>query len=406
MVESLEAAQAQVPGAARKALSGNKAVAMAVRDLDVDVVAAYPITPQTTMVEAISELIAQGELDAEIIHVESEHSAISAAAGATAVGARSFTATSSQGLALMHEVLHIVSGLRMPTVMAVAMRALSAPISIWNDHSDVMNARDTGWVIYLVSSAQEAYDTLVMAYRIAEDPDVRLPVMVAYDGYVTSHTTEPVVVEGRERVLSFAPKRVTWDKLDPENPITIGTLASPEYYYEIKYQQHRAMLNALETARRVEEEFSRVFHRRYGLVQSYRAEDAQVVLLVTASYWDNARVAVEKARGEGVKAGLVKLRLYRPLPVEELAHALGSAGVVGVVDRAISWGLPNAGPLYNEVSTALRDRVGARFQSIVAGIGQRTMLVEDFVKLFKLLDERMRGGRYSEETLFYGVRGA
>lgn len=390
----------------RKPLSGNKAVALAVRDLDVDVIAAYPITPQTTMVEAISELVARGELDAEIIHVESEHSAISAAAGATAVGARSFTATSSQGLALMHEVLHIVSGLRIPTVMAVAMRALSAPISIWNDHSDVMNARDTGWVIYFASSAQEAYDTLLMAYKIAEHPDVRLPVMVAYDGYVTSHTTEPVVVEGRERVLSFAPKRVTWDKLDPDKPITIGTLASPEYYYEIKYQQYHAIMGALDVARRVEKEFASAFGRRYGVVQTYRADDAEVVLLVTASYWDNARVAVEEARRNGVMAGLVKLRLYRPLPVEELEKAVKEASVVGVIDRAISWGLPNAGPLYNELYTVLRPRVPAVFKSIIAGIGQRTMLVEDFTRLFKWLDDQKTRGESDNTSLFYGVRGA
>ncbi|MEB3755636.1 MAG: ferredoxin oxidoreductase, partial [Desulfurococcales archaeon] len=213
-----------------KPMSTNSAIATAVRDLDVDVVSAYPITPQTTVVEKIAEYIANGELDAEMIHVESEHSALSAAIGSAAAGARSFTATASQGLALMHEILHIASGGRVPVVMSVATRALSAPISIWNDHSDVMNARDSGWIIAFVSSAQEAYDTVIQAFKVAEDPEVLLPFMVVYDGYLMSHTMEPVVTEDREKVLAYAPKRDYPYKLDPQKPLTIGTITDPNWY--------------------------------------------------------------------------------------------------------------------------------------------------------------------------------
>jgi len=232
-------------------LSTNYAVAYAVKDLDVDVVAAYPITPQTTVVEKISEFVANGELDAEFIHVESEHSAMSATIAAALTGARAFTATASQGLALMHEMLYIAAGLRAPVVMSVAMRALSAPISIWNDQSDVFGSRDSGWVIYFAHTAQEAYDTLIQAYRLAEDPDVLLPVMVAYDGYVMSHTTEPVVTESRSEVLKFAPKRPYPYRLNPDKPVTIGAIVPPEYLYEIKYQNVKAMEGVRQAVRQV-----------------------------------------------------------------------------------------------------------------------------------------------------------
>ncbi len=388
-----------------QALTTNKAVAMAVRDADVDVVAAYPITPQTTVVESIAEMIANGELDAEIIHVESEHSALSAVVGSSATGARVFTATSSQGLELMHEILHIASGLRLPIVMSVAMRALSAPISIWNDHSDVMNARDTGWIIFFVSSAQEAYDTVLQAYKIAEDPSVHLPVMVAYDGYLMSHTAEPVRIEGREKAQRFVPRRADRDVLNPDKPVTMGPIAYPEYYYEFKYQQVKAMENALKAAARVGKEFEEVYGRRYGLVETYLTSDAEIALLVTSSYWDNARLAAQIARREGIKAGVIRLRLYRPFPLEDLWREVKNLEVLGVIDRAISYGAHPSGPLAMEITAALHGRKAPVIQSIIAGIGQRVMLLEDYVRLYKLLDEIKRGVRRPDDTIFYGVRG-
>ncbi len=385
-------------------LTTNKAVAEAVKDADVDVVSAYPITPQTTVVERISELISSGDLDAEIIHVESEHSAISAALGASAAGARVFTATSSQGLALMHEILHIASGLRLPVVMSVATRALSAPISIWNDHSDVMNARDTGWIMIFVSTAQEAYDTVLQAYKIAENPDVRLPVMVIYDGYLMSHTTEPVIVDGREKAMMYIPKKITWDTLDIDNPITMGVIANPDYYYEIKYQQVVAMEKALKVIEEADEEFSKIYGRKYGLIESYRVEDAEVAIMAASSYYSNLKAAVDKLRERGEKVGAIKLRVYRPFPREELYHTVEHLEVLGIIDRAISYGAKPSGPLANEVSASMQYRDSPVIQSIIAGIGQRKMLIEDFIKLYEILLERKKKKEYSEESLFYGVR--
>ena len=387
-----------------KALSANEAVAEAVKDLDVDVIAAYPITPQTPVVEKLAEYVANGLLDAEFIHVESEHSALSAVLGASAVGARSFTATSSQGLLYMHEVLHIASGLRLPIVMGVATRALSAPISIWNDHSDIMNVRDSGWVIYFVSSAQEAYDTTIMAYRLAENPEVLLPVMVVYDGFIASHAIEPVRVEGRNAALEFAPKKVSWETLNPQKPVTMGAITSPDYYYEIKYQQVVAMERALEKAREVEREFGARFGRGYGLVEEYMMDDAEIALLVTASYWDNARIAVELARKRGFKAGALKLRLYRPFPREELLESIKNLKVLGIIDRAISYGARPSGPLAAEIIASVREKSNVVVQSIVAGIGQRAMHIDDYLRLFERLKELQERGERPDTTLFYGVR--
>ncbi len=384
-------------------LSTNSAIAHAVKDLDVDVVAAYPITPQTTVVEKIAEFIADGELEAEMVHVESEHSALSATVAAALTGARAFTATASQGLELMHEILHIASGLRAPIVMSVAMRALSAPISIWNDHSDVMNARDTGWIIFFVSSAQEAYDTVIQGYRIAEDSDVLLPVMVAYDGYVMSHTMEPVVTEDRDSVLAYAPKRSFPYKLDPEKPVTLGALADPDWYYEIKYQIVEAMRRALGKAREADEEFGRRFGRKYGLVECYMCEDAKSLIVAASSYAATLKAVLPRAWEEGVKVGLLRLRLYRPFPEDLVVDALSRVDSVLVIDRAISYGAPYQGPLANEFSgLILKHGLGVNLVSVVAGIGQRRMVDDDFLKLARLAWEARTVRK--PETIFYGVR--
>ena len=385
-------------------LNSNKAVAEAVKDADVDVVAAYPITPQTTVVERISELISNGDLDAEIVHVESEHSAISTVIGASAAGARVFTATSSQGLALMHEILHIASGLRLPIVMTVATRALSAPISIWNDHSDIMNARDTGWIILFVSSAQEAYDTVIQAYKIAENPEVHLPVMVVYDGYVMSHTTEPVVPAGRELVLQYISKKITWNTLNVDSPVTMGVIADPRFYYEIKYKQFVAIHDSISIIEKADEEFKKFFGRGYGLIEAYKTEDAEVALLATSSYYTNLKAAVDRLREKGFKVGAIKLRLYRPFPKEKLYSLVKDLEVLGIIDRAISYGASPSGPLANEIAASLQYRKGPVIQSIIAGIGQRRMLIEDFEKLYHIILERKKKGEFSEESLFYGVR--
>ncbi len=386
----------------RAGLTTNYAVAHAVKAVDVDVVAVYPITPQTTIVEKIAEFIHGGELRAELIHVESEHSALSAAVGAAAAGARTFTATSSQGLEYMHEVLHIASGLRLPIVMAVPTRALSAPISIHNDYSDIMNARDTGWAILIASTAQEAYDTVIQAYRIAEHPDVQLPVMMAYDGYLMSHTLEPVELYHEEHVRGFVPRRDRRNVLDVRSPITLGAFATPDNYYEFKYQQEVALRNVEGVLREVEADFAARFGASYGPVEAYRLEDADYALVTYGgAATGNARMAVDMARERGIRAGLLRVRLYRPFPSAPIVAALAGVKAFAVIDRAIAYGSPAPGPLYKDVATALyMEGLTVPGISVVHGIGQRAMYVEDFYGVIRMLAE----GAGTGKVLFLGLR--
>ncbi|MCE4620520.1 MAG: ferredoxin oxidoreductase [Desulfurococcales archaeon] len=391
----------------RLPLSSNYAAAYAVKDLDVDVIAAYPITPQTTVVEKIAEFIANGELNAEMIHVESEHSALSATIAASAAGARAFTATASQGLELMHEILHIASGLRLPVVMSIATRALSAPISIWNDYSDLMNTRDTSWITLIASSAQEVYDSIVQAYRIAEDPEVMLPVMVAYDGYLMSHTYEPVLVpEDNKPILDYAPKNYNRIKLDPERPISMGTLTGPEWYYEFKYQQVVAMKKALEKARKADEEFKARFGRGYGLIETFNVEDADVVIVAYGGLYGTVIEAIEPLVEKGVKVGAMRLRLWRPFPVEDVKKALGNAKLVTVIDKAISYGARIAGPVALEVmSSFYHDEAKPMIMSVIAGIGQRRITEDTIREIVDYSFKVLGRGRAPEESLYWGVRG-
>ncbi len=391
----------------RLPLNANYAVAHAVKDSDVDVVAAYPITPQTTVVEKISEFIANGELDAEMIHVESEHSALSACVGASAAGARVFTATAAQGLELMHEILHIASGLRLPIVMTIATRALSAPISIWCDYSDVMNARDASWVTMFVSSAQEAYDSVIQAFKIAEHPDVLLPVMVAYDGFIMSHTYEPVLVaEDPAPIREFIPKRRDRIVLDPEKPVTMGPIAMPEWYYEIKYQQVEAMKNAYRVVKETIDEFAKRFGRRYPVVETYRLEDAEIGILTYGAIYGTLREAIDIMRSKGMKVGAIKLRLWRPFPYEEVLQAIKHLKLLIVADRAISYGARIAGPVALEImSSLLYESERPEVMSVVIGIGQRTVTEEDFEQIAKLGAKWLEEKRIPRETIYWGVRG-
>jgi len=383
----------------REALTGNYAAAYAVKAVDVDVIAVYPITPQTTIVEKLSEFVANGELNAEIVHVESEHSALSAVVGASAAGARVFTATSSQGLELAHEVLHIASGLRLPIVMAVPARAISAPISIHNDYGDVMNARDTGWVIYIAATAQEVYDTVIQAYRVAES--VLLPVMVAYDGFLMSHTVEPVELNDEDEVRKFVPRTLRPYTLNPKRPVTLGALASPDWYYEFKYQQVEAMREAYKVAKDVDAQYKAKFGRGYGVVETYRMEDADYAIVAYGgAAYGNARAAADLARERGIAAGVVRIRLYRPFPTADVLRALSGVKAFAVVDRAIMFGSPAEGPLYKDIATAMyMHGVDKPAVNIIHGIGQRAMYVEDFYKVYTMLREGPK-----REVVFMGVR--
>ncbi len=405
------AAEARLEARQKKriALTGNYAVAYAVKSVDVDVVAAYPITPQSPIVEKISEYIANGELDAEMIHVESEHSALSALVGASAFGARVFTATSSQGLEFMHEILYIVSGLRLPIVMALANRALSAPLNIWNDYGDAMSARDTGWIMIFDETVQEAHDAVIIAYRIAEHPDVLLPVMVTLDGYILSHTVEPVEPVEREEALRYAPKRPRGYRpvLDPDKPITMGIVSTPDYYYEFKRQQVEAMRNSVPVIEEALRDFCKMTGRCYERVEPYRMDDAEYVLVSMGATFGNVRAAVDKLRREGVKAGGLKIKVFRPFPADLLAKYLGSGNVkaVGVLDRAVSIGSVTEGPVFNEVVTALALRgIQLPMVSFVHGLGGRDIFTDEVVQMFKILMEHASRGQSATQTYFIGVR--
>jgi len=382
-----------------EALTSNYAVAYAVKAADVDVIAVYPITPQTTIVEKLSEFVANGELNAELIHAESEHSALSAVVGAAATGARVFTATSSQGLELAHEVLHIASGMRLPIVIAVPTRAVSAPISIHNDYGDVMNARDTGWVILIAASAQEVYDTVIQAYRLAES--VYLPVIVAYDGFLMSHTVEPVELNEEEEVRKFLPRVVRPYTLNPKRPVTMGPLASPDWYYEFKYQQVLALREAYKIAKEVDAEYGRRFGRSYGVLETYRMEDADYAIVTYGgAAFGNAKAAADMARERGIAAGVVRVRLYRPFPTADILKALAGVKAFAVLDRAIMFGSPAEGPLYKDIATAMfMNGVDKPALNVIHGIGQRTMYVEDMYKIYTMLRDQPR-----KEVIFMGVR--
>ncbi len=385
----------------RLGLSGNYAVAYAVKMADVDVIAAYPITPQTTIVEKLSEFVANGELEAEYINVESEHSALSACVGASLTGARVFTATSSQGLAYMHEVLFMASGLRTPIVMANVNRALSSPLNIWNDHSDAMAERDAGWIQLWVTSAQEAFDATLEAFKIAED--VLLPVMVNLDGFILSHTYEPVVLPDEGLVREFVPSRPLQNRVSPKFAHSIGVVGPPEAYYEMKYQVVDAIEKSRKKIRDVDKEFGERFGREYKFVNGYMMEDAEYALVIMGALTGTAKAVASGLRKEGEKAGVLSIRCFRPFPKEEIAALLGDLKGVGVVDRAVTPGGPS-NPLFAEVATALYER-GSRplLQSFVAGLGGRDVPADDFKSMFGLLKDVVREGK-SRPCVYVGLR--
>jgi pyruvate ferredoxin oxidoreductase alpha subunit len=386
----------------RMGLSGNYAAAYAVKMADVDVIAAYPITPQTTIVEKLSEFVANGELDAEYINVESEHSALSACVGASLTGARVFTATSSQGLAYMHEVLFMASALRTPIVMANVNRALSAPLNIWNDHSDAMAERDSGWIQLWASSAQEVFDTTVEAFKIAED--VQLPVMVNLDGYIVSHTYEPVNIPDEEEVRKYIPSKPMKNRLSPSLAYSIGVVGPPEYYFEMKYQAIDAMERSRVRIREIESDFNKRFGRSYDDIYTYFMDDAEYVLLTMGSMTGTARVVAESLRSRGEKVGVVAIRTFRPFPSERLAGILGDVEGVGIMDRATTPG-GSSSPLYEDVASCLYS-VQKRpiLQGFVAGLGGRDVSIGEFEMMFMATKEAAKSGR-PKPSIYVGLRG-
>jgi len=389
--------------AKREGLEVSVAVGDAAMLSDVDVVSAYPITPQTHIVEHLAELVANGELKAAYIPVESEHSAMSACIGASAVGARTFTATAAQGLELMHEVLYVASAMRFPMVMTVANRALSAPISIWGDHSDAMAVRDTGWIQIFVENGQEAVDNVICGFRIGEDKRVLLPVMIHLDGFALTHVIEPIELPDKKDVDQFLPPFKYPLPLDPEKPVTMGALGSPFIYTEVKWGQEINLEKAKSVTLEVWQEFDKLFGRKYSPIEQYRTEGAKTLLLTMGSYSETAMVAVDKMRGDGKEVGLLKLRLWRPFPYEELREVVKDADTLIVLDRAISFGGPG-GPVCSEIKAALyEEKKRPRIIGFVGGLGGRDISMAGFEEIVNRGIEIARTGSEREFEI-YGVR--
>jgi len=385
-------------------LTGDEAIAYAVKQSKVDIVAAYPITPQTIIVERFSKYVADGEVHTGYVCVESEHSALSASVGASLTGARVFTATASQGLALMHEMLYIASGLRCPIVMGVANRALSAPINIHGDHSDMMGSRDSGWVQIYAENAQEAYDWTLMAFKIAEDNDVQLPVAVNVDGFVISHCMEGVDVLEDAIVGKFLQARTPLFTLDADKPITVGALCFTDYYSEFKRQQVEAMQSVPAVLERVGKEYGGITGRSYSFLETFGMEDAQAAIICLGSTAGTAREVACKLRAQGKKVGVVKLWLYRPFPTEEVNAALKHVKALAVLDRAISFGAPY-GALCSDVVSALHTlKESPKIFNVIYGLGGRDIQPSDIELVFNEALETAKSGVVKEETMFLGVR--
>ncbi len=384
-------------------VTGDYASAYGALLCDVEVVAAYPITPQTYIVEDFSTFVNDGITDAEFIMVESEHSAMSACIAAQAAGARTFTATASQGLALMHEMLFIAAGLHMPIIMPVVNRTVASPIGIWCEHNDSMPQRDTGWIQMSCENNQEVLDMIIQTYKIGEHADVLLPVMPCLDAFILSHTVEPVDAPSTDDVRDFLPPYNPKAIIDVNNPMAIGSFSPPEYIQEIRYQNEQSMQNAKRVIKQVTKEFASQFGRDYyGLIEKYKCDDADVVLITTGTVTGTAREVVDEMRKEGKKVGLVKLRFYRPFPAEELTRIAEHVDAIGVYDRSISFG--SGGPLFIETRNALYGRT-IPIVNFLAGLGGRDVTKQDIRKMFDRTINAAKEGKAEKEITWIGTRG-
>jgi pyruvate ferredoxin oxidoreductase alpha subunit len=362
----------------RIGLEASHAAAEAVKMADVDVIAAYPITPQTHIPERLAEMVADGELNAAYVPVESEHSAMSTCVGAAAVGARTFTATAGPGLEYMHNVLYVASAMRLPVVMTVANRALSAPLSIWGDHSDAMSVRDTGWIQIFCQNSQETFDMTLWAFRVGEDAGVLLPVMVHLDGFHLTHVTEPVILPEQEEVDKFLPEFHYPFALDPDKPMTLGAFAPPDIYSEAKVAQEVAIRKSKAVVIQGFREFGEIFGRCYYPVEPYKTEGAKTLLLTMGSFSETAKTIIDTKKDRGESVGLINLRLWRPFPFEELRQAVKGAETLIIFDRCISFGGPG-GPVSSEIRSALYgEKERPEVVGFIGGLGGRDMSAKDF----------------------------
>ncbi len=378
-------------------MEGSHAVAEAVKLCRPDVIAAYPITPQTHIVERLADMVADGDLDSEYICVESEFSALSACLGASAAGSRVYSATSSQGLLLMAEVCFNVAGMRQPVVMSIANRAVGAPLSIWNDQQDSISLRDAGWFQWYAEDAQEISDFHFLAYKVAEDNNVLLPGFICFDGFILSHTYEPVDIPDQESVSAFLPPYHPAIQLDPADPMTMGMYATPDYYMEFRYEIDKAMTQSAIALRKAGSEFKEHFGRDYGeLIEEYRLSDADFAFVALGSVCGTIKDAVDEMRNDGKKVGLLKIRSYRPFPAEEIKKALSGIPLVAIIEKNLSIGSRMKGAVGLEVKDAINDS-GVSVYSYIIGLGGR-----DIRKLHirGVYEEAMKGNG----DIFYGLR--
>lgn len=385
----------------REVVTGHQAVANAMRQVSPDVVAVYPITPQSEIAQYFAQYVADGEVNTEIVTVESEHSAMSACVGSSVAGGRTITATASQGLALMVEIVYIASSMRCPIVTALCNRALSAPINIHCDHSDSMLARDSGGFQIYCEDGQEAYDYMIMAQKIAEHEDVLLPGMVCLDGFTLTHTAQDATFLEDEKVKEFVGEYTPkYPLLDVDNPTTQGPFDMPDYYFEHKRQQVDAIYNVPEVFLQVQREFSKTSGRNYqGYFEPYKLEDAQYAIAVMGSTAGTAKVAVDQLREEGKRVGLLKIRLYRPFPREEIKDAAGHLKALGIMDRAISFGA--MGALYSDITSAFSDKKKVpRFNNYIYGLGGRDITIGQIKEVLRELEDET----ITQETRYVGVR--
>jgi pyruvate ferredoxin oxidoreductase alpha subunit len=379
------------------------AVAEAVALCNIDVAAVYPITPNTHVAEHLADIVADGKIDAEFITVESEHSAISACCGAAGAGARTYTATSSQGLMLMHEILPIVSAMRLPVVMALGNRAVSGPLNIWNDHSDIMPQRDSGWISFFCENGQEAIDMSIQSFRIAEDRDVMLPIVLNIDGFQLTHMVEAIDIPTQKEVDKYLPPFKPLATLHPDNPVTMGAYAFPDIFTEVMKAKHEVLINSKKVILKAWDEWGKQFGRYYKPVETYKTEGADVLILTMGSMGETASIAIDEMREKGASVGLIKLRLWRPFPFEELKAAVKGAKVLVVTDRAISHGGPG-GPVASEIRSAFySDKDRPYIYSSIMGLGGRDVTVENFKDMLER-GIQAKKQQPKEDYIIYGVR--
>ncbi len=380
------------------------AAADAVQMADVDVVAAYPITPQTHIVEHLSELVASGRLDAEFVPVESEHSALSLCCGSSAVGARTFTCTSSQGLALMNEIVFIAPCMRLPIVMILANRSLSGPLSIWNDHSDVMSIRDCGWIQVFTENGQEVFDHTLFAFRVAESPSVSIPVIVNMDGFILTHVIEPIEYWDEEMVKNYLPDFKPVNRLHPDNPQTMGAFGMPGLFTEAKKAQNEALLNAKGEILKAWKEMGDITGRYYQPVETYGPDDAETLFLTMGSIGETVSIAIDTLCEQGKSVGQVRLRLWRPFPFEEFRKAVAGARRIIVIDRAVSFGGPG-GPVASEIRAALYGQASAPLVfNFISGLAGRDVTPDDYMKMYEQAMQMGEDQAQQENYTIYGVR--